>query len=179
MIVELFHSVSRRVDETTYFGESFMNGAPGSSSAVRADHVGANSSYVLRPISSALLGCMIPAIAPPIFGSNAYPIVHAGLSITPSSVMNSCTTIRPIVISFPRRPMRRFVSSTNGDREIDSAPSSCCLSAPGEHWTTCAGAKWGTPGFVRVAFEPAFVCAARAREDRGGPMEQWPRDVGG
>ena len=32
------------VDETTYLGVSFMNGAPGSSAAVLVDHVGANSS---------------------------------------------------------------------------------------------------------------------------------------
>ena len=43
-MVELFHSASWSVEETTYFGDSFMKGAPGSSSAVRLDHDGANIS---------------------------------------------------------------------------------------------------------------------------------------
>ena len=43
-IVELLQVALSRVDETTYFGDSFMNGAPGSSSAVRFDHAGSNIS---------------------------------------------------------------------------------------------------------------------------------------
>src|SRR5438132_6648610 len=45
-IVELFHSALWSVAETTYFGDSFMDGAPGSSSAVRPDQAGANISKV-------------------------------------------------------------------------------------------------------------------------------------
>jgi hypothetical protein len=43
-ISELRHVAFSRVDETTYFIVSFMNGAPGSSSAVRGDHAGSNIS---------------------------------------------------------------------------------------------------------------------------------------
>jgi hypothetical protein len=46
MIVELFQFACWSDEETTYFGDSFMNGAPGSRSAVRADHTGANISSV-------------------------------------------------------------------------------------------------------------------------------------
>src|SRR5437763_914265 len=77
-----------------------MNGAPGSSWAVLLDQVGANNPYVVRPIRSALHPCIIWPIARPILGSNPYSIDQAGLSITPSSVVNSCTTILPIAISF-------------------------------------------------------------------------------
>ena len=44
MTVELFHSALCSDPETTYFGDSLKNGAPGSSSAVRVDHAGKNSS---------------------------------------------------------------------------------------------------------------------------------------
>ena len=41
--MELFQSAACSEAETTYLGASFMNGAPGSSSAVPADQDGANS----------------------------------------------------------------------------------------------------------------------------------------
>jgi len=65
----LFQSALCNVDETTYFDDSLKNGAPGSSSAVRADHAGANSSYVRRPSRIDGLDPMSPAMASPIFGS--------------------------------------------------------------------------------------------------------------
>jgi hypothetical protein len=40
----LLQSARSSVDETTYFGDSLKNGAPGSSSTVRVDHAGANIS---------------------------------------------------------------------------------------------------------------------------------------
>src|SRR5437763_3108461 len=49
MICELRHVAAVIVAETTYFVVSLKNGAPGSSSAVRADHAGSNISYVVRP----------------------------------------------------------------------------------------------------------------------------------
>src|ERR1700729_1682756 len=97
MIVELFQSASCNVPDTTYFGVSFMNGAPGSCSAVRRDHAGANSSKVWRPSRIALHGPMIPPMASPIFGSNPYSIVQRGASNTPSRLMNSCTRIWPMM----------------------------------------------------------------------------------
>src|SRR4030088_475294 len=83
-IVELFHSALCSVEETTYFGDSLKNGAPGSSSAVRTDHAGANISNVRRPRSSALHAPITDPIVSPIFGSNPYAIVHLGSSTTPS-----------------------------------------------------------------------------------------------
>ena len=94
-------------------------------------------------ISSALLDCMIRAIAPPIFGSNPYSIDHAGLSITPSSVMNSCTTIRPIVISLLSvAPDAPFIPSTNRDGGIDSyRRASAQLGITGLPATTASGTQ--------------------------------------
>ena len=68
-MVVLFQSAFLSVPETTYFGDSFMNGAPGSSSALREDHAGANSSYVRRPSRIASADPMTFPIATPIFGS--------------------------------------------------------------------------------------------------------------
>jgi hypothetical protein len=96
-IVELFQSALSSVAETTYLGDSFMNGAPGSCSAVRPDHAGANISNVRRPRSSPSLPLMIEPMASAIFGSNGKSFVHDGFSMTPSSEMNSCTAILPIV----------------------------------------------------------------------------------
>src|SRR6266566_9817621 len=78
-----------KVLETTYFGESFMNGAPGSSAAVRLDQAGANISNVRRPSRIALHGPMACAMASPILGANGYPKVNDGSSMTPSREMNS------------------------------------------------------------------------------------------
>src|SRR6185437_11041733 len=61
-ISELLQSALVRVPVTTYLVVSFMNGAPGSSSAVRVDQAGANISYVRRPRSSPWLAPMIPPI---------------------------------------------------------------------------------------------------------------------
>src|SRR5881398_3686429 len=95
MHVELFQSTFK-VEPTTYFGDSFINGAPGSSSAVLADHAGANISNVRRPRSSALQLPIASAMAVPIVGSNPKSKVQVGASITPSSVVNSCTTMLPM-----------------------------------------------------------------------------------
>src|SRR6266568_6605128 len=76
-----------------------MNGAPGSSAAVLADHAGANISNVRRPRSKPLQPPMISAMAVPIFGSNSKSNVQVGASITPSSVVNSCTTMLPMSMS--------------------------------------------------------------------------------
>src|SRR5205085_9732924 len=93
------HVAVCKVDDTTYFVVSFMNGAPGSSSAVRTDQAGSNISYVFRPSRIASQPPIAPAIASPIFGSNPYSNVQDGLSITPSRLMNSCTLIFPITTS--------------------------------------------------------------------------------
>src|SRR5215471_3280918 len=90
-ISEFRHVAVSSVEETTYFMVSFMNGAPGSSAAVRADHAGSNISYVVRPSRIPRQPAMAPAIAAPILGSKPYSKLHAGASITPSRVMNSCT----------------------------------------------------------------------------------------
>ena len=96
MTSEFRHVVFFREEETTYFIVSFMNGAPGSSSAVRVDHAGSNISYVVRPSRIPWQSAMAPAIAAPILGSKPYPKVHDGASITPSRVMNSCTRMFPM-----------------------------------------------------------------------------------
>jgi hypothetical protein len=44
MTVEWLQVGSVSVPDTTYFGVSLKNGAPGSSSAVRVDHAGSNCS---------------------------------------------------------------------------------------------------------------------------------------
>src|SRR5438270_8152843 len=114
MIDEFFHVASFSVVETTYLGESFMNGAPGSSAAVRGDHAGSNIVYVLRPRRIASQPPMRAPIAVPILGSKSKSKVQRGSSLTPSRVMNSCTTILPIRLMPPRfclrllQPYRRF-----------------------------------------------------------------------
>src|SRR5438270_2536534 len=102
MIDELFHGAAFNVVETTYFGDSFMNGAPGSSAAVRGDHAGSNIVYVLRPRRIASQPPIRAPIAVPIFGSKSKSKVQRGSSLTPSRVMNSCTTILPICLPPPR-----------------------------------------------------------------------------
>src|SRR4029077_12433744 len=123
-IVEFFHSAFWSVPDTTYFVESFMNGAPGSSSAVRPDQAGANISNVRRPRSSPSLAPMIAPIASPIFGSNGYPAVQRGSSMTPSSLMNSCTAILPMISSLQRlsgrpRPQGKIIASSGLLRRPD------------------------------------------------------------
>src|SRR6266566_6361303 len=60
-------------------GEPFMNGAPGSSSAVRADQAGANSSKVVRPSRIAWQAPKMPAMAVPIFGVKRILEAPAGI----------------------------------------------------------------------------------------------------
>src|ERR1700722_10724487 len=98
-IVELFQSALSREPDTTYLGDSLKNGAPGSSSAVRPDHAGANISNVRRPSRMAWHDPVIAARAPPIAGSKPNSNVQDGSSKTPSRAMNSCTLIAPTVIS--------------------------------------------------------------------------------
>src|SRR5262249_25878403 len=112
-MIELFHSAVCGEDETTYLGDSFMKGAPGSSSAVRVDQAGANSSKVRRPSKMALLDPMICPMASAILGSKEESNVQGGASITPSNVMNSCTPIVPTVNSFDG-PVRIWPARTNG-----------------------------------------------------------------
>src|SRR5688572_16951061 len=81
------------VPETTYFFVSLKNGAPGSSSTVRADHAGSNISNVVRPSRMASHVSVSRPSASPIRGWNPYSDVHVGASTTPSSDMNSCTLI--------------------------------------------------------------------------------------
>ena len=69
-ISELRHVASVSVPETTYFGVSLKNGAPGSSSTVRADHAGSNISYVMRPSRMPPDRAVAAPMASPIFGSN-------------------------------------------------------------------------------------------------------------
>src|SRR2546430_14757151 len=75
--------------DTTYLGESFIKGAPGSSAAVRLDQAGANISNGRRPSKIALHGPMACAMAYPILGANGDPKVNDGASMTPSREMNS------------------------------------------------------------------------------------------
>src|SRR5580704_16228228 len=117
-ISELRHVPFSSVDETTYFMVSFMNGAPGSSSAVRGDHAGSNISYVVRPSRIPWAPAMAPAIASPIAGSKPYSNVHRGSSMTPSRDMNSCTRMSPMVSASWRvtrgrslRPLFAYVTS--------------------------------------------------------------------
>src|SRR5580704_6782093 len=109
--VELFHSVPGGEPATTYLGDSLKNGAPGSSSAVRADQAGANSSKVRRPSKIARQVPVTAPMASPILGSKPNSNVQDGFSYTPSRAMNSCTLITPIVINSlvlgPGRPGTR------------------------------------------------------------------------
>ena len=103
----LFHSGSRSVDETTYFG-MLLNLSANSPS--RDGHASAKPSYVTRPSSSASDSIVssslnlfpssprsISNVQPPYLKSSAPP----GSSITPSSDTNSVTTILPISITPP------------------------------------------------------------------------------
>src|SRR5215469_3844300 len=76
-----------------------MNGAPGSSSAVRADHAGANISNVRRPSKIAWHEPITAPRAAPIWGSNPNSNVQDGSSNTPSRLTNSCTLVTPTVIN--------------------------------------------------------------------------------
>src|SRR5580692_9102920 len=97
--VELFHSAPGGEPATTYLGESLKNGAPGSSSAVRGDHAGANISKVRRPSKIARQVPVMAPMASPILGSKPNSNVQDGFSYTPSRAMNSCTLIAPTVIN--------------------------------------------------------------------------------
>src|ERR1700684_2464498 len=72
---------------------------------------------------------MMRPIEPPIFGSKPNSIDQVGLSITPSSVMNSCTTILPMFspvdcfCALPLRPAR--------DRGLIDAVHDGCLEQAG------------------------------------------------
>src|SRR5712691_2022099 len=79
-MVELFHFAVSSEPETTYLGDSFMNGAPGSSSAVRVDHAGANISNVRRPSKIALHDPVIAPRVSPILGSKPNSNVQDGFS---------------------------------------------------------------------------------------------------
>src|SRR3984957_2950366 len=98
-MVELFHSALGGEPATTYLGESLKNGAPGSSSAVRGDHAGANISKVRRPSKIARQVPVMAPMASPILGSKPNSNVQDGFSYTPSRAMNSCTLIAPTVIN--------------------------------------------------------------------------------
>src|SRR5215211_1856313 len=90
-IVEFCHSSAEsRVEETTYFGVSLKNGAPGSSSAVRVDQAGQNISQVRRPSRMASLADVKAPIARPMPSVNPYGAVQRGSSNTPSTLTNFC-----------------------------------------------------------------------------------------
>src|SRR5215208_7972168 len=104
--VELLHSGSPRVDETTYLG-IWLNLSANSPS--REGQASANPSYVTRPSSSASVSIVSSSLnlspssprensklQPPWSKSSEPP----GSSITPSSDTNSVTTILPIRCSF-------------------------------------------------------------------------------
>src|SRR2546423_6185670 len=55
--------------DTTYLGESFIKGAPGSSAAVRLDQAGANIPDVPRPGGIPLHDPLACAVASPTFGT--------------------------------------------------------------------------------------------------------------
>ena len=98
-MVELFHSAPGGEPAMTYLGDSLKNGAPGSSSAVRVDHAGANISKVRRPSKIARQVPVMAPMASPILGSKPNSNVQDGFSYTPSRAMNSCTLIAPTVIN--------------------------------------------------------------------------------
>src|ERR1700735_5486762 len=97
--VELFHSVPGGEPATTYLADSLKNGAPGSSSAVRVDHAGANSSKVRRPSKIARQVPVMAPMASPILGSKPNSNVQDGFSDTPAQEMNSCPLIAPTVVN--------------------------------------------------------------------------------
>jgi hypothetical protein len=85
----LFQAGFSSVPETTYFVVSLKNGAPGSSSAVRLDQAGSNISYVVRPRSMPFDRSVTAPMRSPILSSKPYSNVQAGVSMTPSRLMNS------------------------------------------------------------------------------------------
>src|SRR4029453_11384343 len=114
--VELFHSGSLRVDETTYLGMALNLSA---NSPSLDGHAAAKPSYVLRPssrasddiVSSSLnlspsSPRLISKLQPPCLNSSPPP----GASMTPSSDTNSVTTIRPLDSSFVALRLRGYHS---------------------------------------------------------------------
>src|SRR5450631_2093589 len=138
-IVEFFQSAVSSEPETTYLGDSFMNGAPGSSSAVRVDHAGANISNVRRPSKIASHEPITAPRASPILGSNPNSNVQDGSSKTPSTAMNSCTLIVPTVINSPavhfqswhaRQVDRALAANSSPQDPILSAARACGPAGP-------------------------------------------------
>src|SRR5260370_1711462 len=121
-MVELFHSAVSSEPETTYLGDSFMNGAPGSSSAVRVDHAGANISNVRRPSKIAWHEPITAPTAAPNLGSNENSNVQEASSKTPSRAMNSCTLIAPTVISPSAVPYKLARSHIDRALAANSSP---------------------------------------------------------
>src|SRR3989442_510167 len=112
--VELFQSGFSSVEDTTYLG-MLLNLCANSPSC--DGHALANSWYVTRPSSSAAESrvssilnlppsspCSILNVHPPYLKPSAPP----GSSITPSSEMNSVTTIRPMVVLLSPLSAHRF-----------------------------------------------------------------------
>src|SRR4249919_3417179 len=106
---ELFHVGSESVEETTYFRMPFILSANPASS-LRSGQACAKPSYVTRPSSMASASSTSSSLnlspSAPRSNLNAHPpcanpSAPPGSSITPSSVTNSDTTMRPI--SFPPR----------------------------------------------------------------------------
>src|SRR5690242_12998989 len=107
--VVLFHAGSCSVDDTTYFGIEFIFSA-NPCSFVRDGHAAAKPSYVFRPRSCASAESSSSSLkllpASPRSNLNAQPPNGApsappGSSMTPSSVTNSVTTIRLLMLVGP------------------------------------------------------------------------------
>src|SRR5215469_3379836 len=170
MMVELFHSTAVPGElETTYLGDSFINGAPGSCSAVRVDHAGANISNVRRPRRIALHEPIAVPMAAPILGSKPYPNVQDGSSKTPSRAMNSCTLIVPTVISSISVP--RALSITKGDRALGAnssirplaCPSACALPT-GRAGCSREGPARPRSGVTVIDVVPPGSCGTKSKE---------------
>src|SRR5260370_39311578 len=137
---ELFHCGDSSEQEATYLGDSFMNGAPGSSSAVRVDHAGANISNVRRPSKIAWHEPITAPRAAPIVGSNENSNVQDGSSKTPSRAVNSCTLIAPTVISSPAVPYK--LARSHIDRALAANSSPPASGSPEPHRGTSGTAVW-------------------------------------
>jgi hypothetical protein len=137
----LFQAGSARVEETTYLRMPFILSAKPPSS-VRSGQAAAKPSYVRRPSSraSASMSSSSLNLSPSSPRSNANaqppcskPSAPPGSSITPSSVTNSETTMRPISSSSVI-DCRRYDDATARNSSDDAAASAARTrsTAPGD-----------------------------------------------
>src|ERR1035441_1940630 len=103
-----------------------------------------------------------PPIASPILGSKPKSIVHVGLSMTPSRLMNSCTRICPISCSFRQLPVSRYFDVRPIGNSSDSASDLHTDHGTAQFRGQAARPAPGIPPSPKSAGRPHLVIAAHS-----------------